>query len=233
MGDPRALRDCRAFYRTYPQIRGTLSREFENIVVVAAATQTHSLLNLAISRAVCFLCTSLSNEFPMFYKSLTQAFFSICRSRNLSLLCPRSFSPTREKTLSSKNSWASLSTTPCRIERFDALIGYLRLRPDTLRSAPHLEKVPQIRLLVRINVDEIMEQYHQRGRLFWRTPDVPCASFRKDCRCLPISPKPFTRRGQAGIRQFAEDCGLQKIEIRAHPTKRLHADLPFTTQRIQ
>ena len=28
MDDPRALRDCRTLYRLYPQIRGTLSREF-------------------------------------------------------------------------------------------------------------------------------------------------------------------------------------------------------------
>ena len=28
LGDPRLLRDCRALYRLYPQIRGTLSREF-------------------------------------------------------------------------------------------------------------------------------------------------------------------------------------------------------------
>ena len=37
--------------------------------------------------------------------------------------------------------------------------GYFALRP-------HLEKVPVIRILVGINVDEIMEAYHRKGRLF-------------------------------------------------------------------
>lgn len=38
LGDPRVLRDCRVLYRLYPQIRGTMSREF-NMALPAANMQ--------------------------------------------------------------------------------------------------------------------------------------------------------------------------------------------------
>ncbi len=36
LGDPRVLRDCRALYLTYPEIRGSVSREFEMMAVPPA-----------------------------------------------------------------------------------------------------------------------------------------------------------------------------------------------------
>ena len=41
------------------------------------------------------------------------------------------------------------------IERFDALVGYLRAS-GYFSIRPHLEKVPRVRILVGINVDEII-----------------------------------------------------------------------------
>jgi hypothetical protein len=55
------------------------------------------------------------------------------------------------------------------IEKFDALVGYLRSSGySALR--PYLEKVPHIRILVGINVDAIMADYHRRGLLFLADP---------------------------------------------------------------
>src|SRR6266487_137020 len=51
------------------------------------------------------------------------------------------------------------------IEWFDALVGYLRTS-GYFALRPHLEKVPHIRILVGINVDAIMADYHRRGLLF-------------------------------------------------------------------
>lgn len=53
------------------------------------------------------------------------------------------------------NKFAGIFEHNSDIERFDALIGYLR-SSGYFAIRPHLEKVPQIRLLVGINVDEIM-----------------------------------------------------------------------------
>src|SRR5260370_21005073 len=51
------------------------------------------------------------------------------------------------------------------IQLFDALIGYLRAS-GYFPIRPYLEKVPHIRVLVGINVDAIMADYHRRGFLF-------------------------------------------------------------------
>jgi hypothetical protein len=42
LGDPRVLRDCRVLYRTYPQIRGTVSREMDRLDVPAIEAKATS-----------------------------------------------------------------------------------------------------------------------------------------------------------------------------------------------
>ena len=51
------------------------------------------------------------------------------------------------------------------IERFDALVGYLRAS-GYFALRPHLEKVPFIRVMVGIDVDKIVANYHRKGLLF-------------------------------------------------------------------
>jgi hypothetical protein len=121
------------------------------------------------------------------------------------------------------NKFAGIFEHNSDIERFDALIGYLR-SSGYFAIRPHLEKVPQIRLLVGINVDEIMEQYHQKGRLFLADAGRAMREFREGL-SSDIAAARYSPEVEAGIRQFAEDVASKKIEIRAHPTKRLHAKI--------
>jgi hypothetical protein len=70
------------------------------------------------------------------------------------------------------------------IEWFDALAGYLR-SSGYFALRPYLEKVPHIRILVGINVDAIMADYHRRGLLFLTDPTmyvatIPIASARPE-----------------------------------------------------
>lgn len=51
------------------------------------------------------------------------------------------------------------------LARFDALVGYLRAS-GYFAIRPHLGKVPVVRILVGINVDHIVEEYHKKGQLF-------------------------------------------------------------------
>lgn len=55
------------------------------------------------------------------------------------------------------------------IQRFDALVGYLRAS-GYFALRPHLGRVPLIRVLVGIDVDEIVSDYHKRGLLFLADP---------------------------------------------------------------
>ena len=109
------------------------------------------------------------------------------------------------------------------IERFDALVGYLR-SSGYFALRPYLEKVPHIRILVGINVDAIMADYHRRGLLFLADSTRALDEFRNWLR-NDIQSAEYKRDIETGILQFVDDVISKKIELRAHPTKRLHAKL--------
>lgn len=109
------------------------------------------------------------------------------------------------------------------IERFDALVGYLR-SSGYFALRPYLEKVPHIRILVGINVDAIMADYHRRGLLFLADPTKALEEFRNLLRS-DIQGAAYRRDVEIGIIQFIDDVISKKIELRAHPTKRLHAKI--------
>jgi len=109
------------------------------------------------------------------------------------------------------------------IEWFDALVGYLR-SSGYFALRPYLEKVPHIRILVGINVDSIMADYHRRGLLFLADPTKALDEFRTWLR-NDIQSAEYKRDIEAGIVQFIDDVISKKIELRAHPAKRLHAKL--------
>jgi superfamily II DNA/RNA helicase len=109
------------------------------------------------------------------------------------------------------------------IERFDALVGYLR-SSGYFALRPYLEKVPYIRILVGINVDAIMADYHRRGLLFMPDSTKALEEFKNWLR-NDIQNAEYKRDIEAGVLQFVDDVISKKIELRAHPTKRLHAKL--------
>ena len=109
------------------------------------------------------------------------------------------------------------------IERFDALVGYLRAS-GYFAIRPHCENVPKIRILVGINVDEIVESYSRRGQLFLADSGAAIEKFRKALR-EDIQQSTYSREVEEGIVQFTEDVISGKIEIKAHPTKNLHAKI--------
>jgi superfamily II DNA/RNA helicase len=109
------------------------------------------------------------------------------------------------------------------IEWFDALVGYLRAS-GYFAIRPYLDKVPHIRILVGINVDAIMADYHRRGLLFLADPTKALEEFKNELR-KDIQNADYTRESETGIIQFVEDVISKKIELKAHPTKRLHAKL--------
>jgi superfamily II DNA or RNA helicase len=109
------------------------------------------------------------------------------------------------------------------IEFFDALVGYLRAS-GYFAIRPFLGNVPHIRILVGINVDAIMADYHRRGLLFLADPTKALEDFKNELR-KDIQGAAYRQEIEAGILQFVQDVVAKKITIRAHPTKRLHAKL--------
>src|SRR6476620_949687 len=78
------------------------------------------------------------------------------------------------------------------IEWFDALVGYLRTS-GYFAIRPYLNSIPHIRILVGINVDSIMADYHRRGLLFLADPTRALEEFKsalhRDIQSSPYSPE--------------------------------------------
>ena len=109
------------------------------------------------------------------------------------------------------------------IERFDALVGYLR-SSGYFALRPHLEKVPLIRILVGIDVDSFLSQQHRKGLLLLGDVDKTLAAVRRAL-AHDVQTAPYRKEVEDGIRQFVADVSSKRVELRAHPTKRLHAKL--------
>ena len=133
----------------------------------------------------------------------------------------RFFTNADENTLLKK--FAGVFDNNPDIEWFDALVGYLR-SSGYFALRPYLDKFPHIRILVGINVDAIMADYHRRGLLFLADPSKALDEFRIWLR-NDIQGAEYKRDIETGILQFVDDVISKKIELRAHRTKRLHAKL--------
>lgn len=51
------------------------------------------------------------------------------------------------------------------IRHFDALVGYFRTS-GYLKVRAFLDKIPEIRILVWINVDQLIKKYYEKGQLY-------------------------------------------------------------------
>lgn len=109
------------------------------------------------------------------------------------------------------------------IEFFDALVGYFRAS-GYFSIRPYIENVPNIRVLVGINVDKVSSDFHKKGLLFLGDSNRTLAEFRKEI-IKDIQTAKYDRETEAGIVQFVEDILSKKIQIKAHPSKQLHAKI--------
>jgi ERCC4-related helicase len=109
------------------------------------------------------------------------------------------------------------------IEFFDALVGYFRAS-GYFKLRPYLENVPKIRILIGINVDKIIEKYQSKGLLFQGDAQQTINEFLNETKS-DIQKASYESEVEEGIIQFIKDVSTQRIQLRAHPSKRLHAKI--------
>jgi superfamily II DNA/RNA helicase len=109
------------------------------------------------------------------------------------------------------------------IQFFDALIGYFRAS-GYFKIRPFLEHVPTIRILVGINVDKIISKYHSKGLLFQGDATQTVLEFQNEI-TSDIQQSSYNKEVEEGIKQFINDIASKKIQIKAHPTHKLHAKI--------
>jgi superfamily II DNA/RNA helicase len=107
------------------------------------------------------------------------------------------------------------------IRHFDALVGYFRAS-GYFKVRPFLNKIPKIRILVGINVDQITKKYHDKGQLYIENPEDTKADFLAET-IKNIQEADYDEATEKGILQFIDDLTSGRIELRAHPNKKIHA----------
>ena len=110
-----------------------------------------------------------------------------------------------------------------KVNNFDALVGYLRAS-GYFKIQKFLKKVPKIRILVGINVDKAIKQYHQVGLEFTTNNEKLLDELNKDLK-NDIQNSAYNQETEEGILEFIKDISSKKIEIAAHPSKNIHAKI--------
>ena len=103
------------------------------------------------------------------------------------------------------------------IRHFDALVGYFRAS-GYFKIRPFLEKIPQIRILVGINVDQLIKKYHNKGQLYLENPDETKANFLEET-IKNIQEADYDETTESGILQFIDDLISGKLNLEHIPTK--------------
>jgi superfamily II DNA or RNA helicase len=107
------------------------------------------------------------------------------------------------------------------IRFFDALVGYFR-SSGYFSIRPYLDKVSNIRILAGINVDFLTGQAQQAGLEFFKNHEKTKEEYLKDV-LADIEKARYDEETEKGILLFISDIINKKIEIRAHPERKLHA----------
>jgi len=109
------------------------------------------------------------------------------------------------------------------ITQFDILVGYFR-SSGYFKVRPFLEKIKKIRILIGINVDALIQSYHQKGQVYLDNPQDTKETFLSEM-IQDIQDADESREMQEGIIQFIEDLLSGKIEIKASAKQKLHAKI--------
>ena len=104
---------------------------------------------------------------------------------------------------------------------FDILVGYFRAS-GYFRVRPLLDKIPKVRILVGIDVDRLTKEFHDRQQEFLRDANLTRDEFLAAI-VRNIQSADYSKQTETGILQFIDDLISEKIELRAHPQKTIHA----------
>ncbi len=115
-----------------------------------------------------------------------------------------------------------LSNNP-QIQNLDAVVGFLRAS-GYFSLRPFLDGINKVRVLIGIDVDKYIVKAHQKGELFFGAEE----EVKEDClRMLKedIEQSHYTKKVEDGMLQMVQDLIDGKLELRAHPSKKIHAKL--------
>ena len=110
-----------------------------------------------------------------------------------------------------------------QIRNLDAVVGFLRAS-GYFSLRPFLDSINKVRVLIGIDVDKYIAEATRQGKLFFGAEDdvkQDCLrQIRKD-----IESSDYRKEIEDGIFQMIKDLLDRKLEVRAHPSKKIHAKI--------
>ncbi|MDD4532186.1 MAG: helicase-related protein, partial [Bacilli bacterium] len=109
------------------------------------------------------------------------------------------------------------------VKNLDAVVGFLR-SSGYFELHPFLKGIDKVRVLIGIDVDKFIADAANRGQLFFGDPEGTreeyLAQYKHD-----IENSPYLKEVEDGILQMLQDITDGKLELRAHPSKKIHAKI--------
>lgn len=110
-----------------------------------------------------------------------------------------------------------------QIRRLDAVVGFLRAS-GYFSLRPFLDNIEKVRILIGMDVDKYIAQAARQGKLFLGAEEeVKADTLRKLRKDMEASS--YKKEIEEGMYQLVQDLLDEKLELRAHPSKRIHAKL--------
>ena len=115
-----------------------------------------------------------------------------------------------------------LSHNP-QIRNLDAVVGFLRAS-GYFSLRPVLNSIKSVRVLIGIDVDKYIAEAARQGKLFFGAEDDVKQDYLRQIR-KDIESSYYRKEIEDGMFQMVQDLLDGKLELRAHPSKKIHAKI--------
>jgi len=115
-----------------------------------------------------------------------------------------------------------LSHNP-QIRNLDAVVGFLRAS-GYFSLRPFLNSIKSVRVLIGIDVDKYIAETARQGKLFFGAEDDVKQDYLRQIR-KDIESSYYRKEIEDGMFQMLQDLLDGKLELRAHPSKKIHAKI--------
>lgn len=110
-----------------------------------------------------------------------------------------------------------------QIRYLDAVVGFLRAS-GYFSLRPFLDNIQKVRILIGIEVDKYIAQAVRQGKIFFGAEEeIKAETLRKIRKDIEASH--YRKEIEEGVFQLVQDLLDGKLELRAHPSKKIHAKL--------
>lgn len=110
-----------------------------------------------------------------------------------------------------------------QIKNLDAVVGFLRAS-GYFSLRPFLNSIKHVRVLIGIDVDKYIAEATRQGKLFFGAEDDVKQDYLRQLR-KDIESSNYRKEIEDGMFQMVQDLLDGKLELRAHPSKKIHAKI--------